>query len=108
MNNDSVIKILSNEQMDNLFNISNNLIRNTFVKLNIKDQILLTKYLFKTIIIFYIYFYNQSFYEYFIEQITMNNCQDIYGILILLLPFYDLNKSKELEYIDELIINKNE
>ena len=41
----------------------------------------------------------------FYDQITLNNHQDIFSILVLLLPFYSLTKSDILVSLDEIFIN---
>lgn len=103
MNDDVTIKILSIAEINNINVIVINIIKNNFIKLNEKHKLILQKYLFKLIIIFSIYFYNENL----VDQLNMNNNQDIFGLLILLLPYYDLNKSKDIIDLEELIINKN-
>ena len=95
------IEKLINNNIDNLKKIINNLIKNTFIKLDEKQKILLSQYLFKITILFIIYFFDEKI----IEQLTINNCQDIYSLLILFLPYYDVNKSNDLESLTQLISN---
>ena len=79
------------------------LINKNFNKLNILHKKILTKNLYKLILIFSLYYYNNNF----IAQLFMNNYQDIFSILVLLLPYYELNQSKNILTLDELFINSN-
>ena len=91
------------EEIIKLKQIINNQINIKFNKLiNIHKEILL-KYLLKVCVLAGIYFKFNNF----IEQLTENNCQDIFSLLNLLLPYYDLNKSGQLENLDFLFKNLN-
>jgi hypothetical protein len=83
--------------------IINTQINIKFKKLIIIHKEILLKYLLKVCVLVGIYFKINNF----IEQLTENNCQDIFSLLNLLLPYYDLNKSGELENLDFLFKNLN-
>ncbi len=74
-----------------------------FKKLINKHKELLVKYLLKVCLLCGIYFQ----FDNFIEKLSENNCQDIFSLLNLLLPYYDLNKSSELENLDTIFKNIN-
>ena len=95
--------VLSNNT-NNIHNIIENIIINTFIKLNKNDQQLLIKYLYKTTMLIGYYINNNDF----IDQITMNNNQDIFSFLVLLMPYYDLNKSDSLVDLSEIFSNKDD
>lgn len=86
-----------------IFNKITELIDINFIKLNILHKKILTKYLYRVILVAYLYFYNDNF----IEQLYLNNYQDIYSFMVLLLPYYELNNSKNILSLDELFINAN-
>lgn len=79
------------------------LIGKQFEKLNMMHKNILIKYLYRVVLIGYFYFYNDNF----IEQLYLNNYQDIFSFLVLLLPYYELNNSKNITSLDELFINLN-
>jgi hypothetical protein len=86
-----------------LYKTTESIIYNLFNKLNKQHQKLLIKYLFKLIMIFTVYFNDENI----VKQLCINNYQDIYSLLILLLPYYDINLSKNITSLDELFLNKN-
>ncbi len=89
---------------NDIYNIIKNVMTITFIKLKNTDLQILIKYLYKTTMLFGLFIEN----EHFIEQITMNNNQDIFSFLVLLMPFYNLHTSKNLTSFDELFLNENE
>jgi hypothetical protein len=86
-----------------IFNKITELVDNNFNKLNILHKKILCKYLYRVVLLAYFYFYNDNF----IEQLYLNNYQDIFSFLVLLLPYYELNTSKNITSLDELFINSN-
>jgi len=86
-----------------IFNKITELIDKYFEKLNILHKKILIKYLYRVVLIAYFYFYNDNF----IFQLYLNNYQDIFSFLVLLLPYYELNSSKNILSLDELFINFN-
>jgi len=98
---------MSNNEIDKdiLINIITLCINKIFIKLIDNHKQLIINNLFK-IIEYFIYKFN--FADHYVGQLSMNNYQDIYSLLILLLPFYDLNKSKDITSLDELFKNKND
>jgi len=102
MENKEYIKILKiTEQINNLKIIINAQINLRLKKLIYEDKEILVKYLLKLCILCGLYFR----FDNFIEQITMNNCQNIFSLMNLLIPYYDLNKSEELENLGILFKN---
>ena len=97
------IKLISDNEKNILYNKISNLINQTFIKLNEIDKNILIKYLFKTIMIFSVYFYNDKF----IEQLYLNKYQDIFSIMVLLMPFYNLPSSNTIVSLDEIFLNKD-
>lgn len=95
--------IITNRELNVLWDRINSLINEYFNKLILSHKKILIKYLYKLIIIFSNYYYTNNF----IEQLYLNNYQDIFSLLVLLMPFYDLNKSKEMLTLDELFLNQN-
>jgi hypothetical protein len=95
--------VLSNNTND-IYKIIENIIITTFIKLNKIEQKLLTKYLYKTTMLIGYYIKNDNF----VDQITMNDNQDIFSFLVLLMPYYDLNKSKNLIDLSEIFSNKDD
>lgn len=81
----------------------NELINTYFVKLNMSHKKILIKYLYRVVLMAYFFFYNDKF----IEQLYLNNYQDIFSFLVLLLPYYELNMSMNIISLDELFINLN-
>lgn len=86
-----------------IFNKITELIDKIFLKLNVIHKKMLCKYLYRVILIAYFYLYDDNF----IAQLYLNNYQDIFSFLVLLLPYYELNSSKNIASLDELFINKN-
>jgi len=84
-----------------IFNKITELINNNFEKLNIIHKKLLIKYLYRVILAVYYYFYDENF----INQLYLNNYQDIFSFLVLLLPYFELNSCKNIKSLDELFIN---
>ena len=84
-----------------IFNKITELINKYFEKLNIIHKKILIKYLYRVVLMVYFYFYDDNF----ISQLYLNNYQDIFSFLILLLPYYELNNSKNILSLDELFIN---
>jgi hypothetical protein len=86
-----------------IYNKIKELINKYFIKLIIIHKKILIKYLFRVVLTAYLYFYNDNF----IEQLYLNNYQDIFSFLVLLLPYYELNNSKDIISLDELFLNKD-
>lgn len=86
-----------------IFNKITELVDKNFIKLNILHKKMLSKYLYRVVLVANFYFYNDNF----IEQLYLNNYQDIFSFLVLLLPYYELNNSKNILSLDELFINSN-
>jgi hypothetical protein len=84
-----------------LYNKITELINQNFSKLNLIHKKLLIKYLYKLVILFSFYYYTDNF----IEQMFMNKYQDIFSLLVLLIPYYELNTSKNIVSLDELFLN---
>ena len=74
-----------------------------FKKLVNNHKELLIKYLLKLCLLAGLYFK----FDYYVEQLTENECQDIFGFLNLLLPYFDLTKCANLESLDVLFKNLN-
>jgi hypothetical protein len=91
--------------IQNIKRIVTDCINKIFIKLIENHKILLIDNLTK-VVNYVIYFFNIK--KNYIDQFTMNNYQDIYSLLILLIPFYDLNKSNEIQTFDELFKNEKD
>ena len=94
--------IISKKELDIIYNKIILLVDGTFVKLYTSDKKILVKYIYKTIVLFGIYYYNENF----VSQMFMNKYQDIFSILVLMMPFFDLNKAKNIQSLDELFLNE--
>lgn len=89
-----------NDSLNNIIKTNiTTLINNTFLKLNAEHKNILIKYLFKVVVMFTVYFASNNI----IKQLNMNKSQDIYSLLVLLLPYYDLNKSMHIKSLNEII-----
>lgn len=95
------IKKIGLKDINKLDNKIYELIEQNFIKLNIIHKKLLKKYLLKIVITFSFFYLNDNF----INQIYLNNYRDIFSLLVLMFPYYELNKSKTIESLDELFLN---
>lgn len=86
-----------------IYNKITELINIQFKNLNISHKNLLIKYLYRVVLAAYFYFYDDNF----INQLYLNNYQDIFSFLVLLLPYYELNNCKNIITLDELFLNSN-
>ena len=84
--------------MDDLNNAITNLIDKNFSSLIQSHKILLVKHLIDLVKSLNYYFNEKNI----VNQLQLNDCQDIYGLLIMLLPFYDLTQSNSVENLVEL------
>lgn len=85
-----------------IYKLVGNIIITTFVKLNRLDQQMLIKYLYKVTMLVGYYFKNDNF----VNQITLNNNRDIFSFLVLLMPFYKLDESKNLTDLEIIFSDK--
>jgi hypothetical protein len=84
-------------------------INSAFINLIIDHKNLIINNLLK-VVKYTIYYFNiennnSNIENYYVEQFLMNNNQDIYSLLTLLMPYYDLNKSKSIQRLDEIFTN---
>lgn len=86
-----------------LHNKIEQLINQYFKKLNTLHKKMLIKYLYQTVLFAYYYFYDENF----MEQMFMNNYQDIFSFLVLLLPYFELNMCENIISLDELFLNSD-
>jgi transcription termination factor NusB len=86
------IKKISVKESKKIQNKIKELISINFKSLNTIDKNLLQNSLYKLVIIFSLYFYNEKF----TEQLFLNNYQDIFSLLVLLMPYYSLNESNKI------------
>lgn len=88
----------------NIKNIVESLIDITFIKLNTLHKDLLKKYLFDVCILLgdYLPFDN------YVQQLKQNANRDIYSLMVLLLPYYEINKSNSIVDLGELFYNKDD
>ena len=98
---DIYVRVPKKKNTLTIFNKITELIYKNFEKLNILHKKILIKYLYRVVIASYFYFYDDNF----IDQLYLNNYQDIYSFLVLLLPYYELNTSKTIQSLDELFLN---
>ena len=89
---------------NNIHKMVTNIINNKFIKLNKTDKEILIKYLYKTVLLIGYYINNDNY----INQISMNNQQDVFSMLVLLMPFYKLEKSYILNSLSEIFNNSTE
>jgi hypothetical protein len=80
------------------------LIDSTFKKLIVKHKELLKTYLTLLCVTLYRYFSFENYYE----QIIQNNSRDIFSLLVLFLPYYNLNSSSQITDLGELFYNLDE
>ena len=87
----------------NINNTVSILVDTTFKKLITEHKELLKKYLFDLCILLgeYLPFDN------YLQQLKQNNNRDIYSLMVLLLPYYDINKSTYIVDLGELFYNKD-
>jgi hypothetical protein len=106
MSDNKTYNIITNTQKDTLKTIVGTAIDNIFKSLVSDQKVILKEYLYKTCILVSVYFYNENF----IDQLQMNNYQDIYSIMVLLLPYFELTKESisKIERLEEIIFNKDE
>jgi hypothetical protein len=90
----------ANENINNTVLI---LVDSTFKKLGTEHKELLKKYLYDLCILLGKYL---PFENYFL-QLKQNNNRDIYSLMVLLLPYYDINKSEYIVDLGELFYNKD-
>lgn len=100
---DNYVKLPKKNNTLIIFNKISELIDIYFLKLNVIHKKILVKYLYRVVLIAYFYFYDDNF----IDQLYLNNYQDIFSFLVLLLPYYELNNSKNILSLDELFLNAN-
>lgn len=74
------------------------LINKTFPRLNQLEKNIFITHTIRLIQIFSKFFHN----PHFIDQLFLNNCQDIFSLIVLLLPYYDLTKSSVITTFDEI------
>ena len=97
------VNIISAKDSSRLHDKIIELINQNFIKLNIIHKKILIKYLYITVLLFSFYFCNDKF----VEQMFMNKYQDIFSLLVLLMPYYELNTSKNIKSLDELFLNSD-
>ena len=105
MNNNNYNNVINTNILSNIKITTTYVIDNTFSTLNITERKLLTKYLIILIVITSLMFYENK--NDFFNQITLNNNRDIYSLLVLLLPFYNLDKTSSIFSLEEIFYNKN-
>lgn len=93
-----------NENIKNIKNIVSDVIDNTFKNLILSQKEHLKNHLSEVCILLG----NYLEFDNYILQLKQNNCRDIYSLLVLLLPYYDLNKSMEIVDLGELFYKKTE
>jgi hypothetical protein len=97
------IKILNPNEIMDLYLIIKYQIDNKFKKLITDNKKILVKYLLKVCVTCIFYFQLDNF----LNQFLQNNCQDIFSLMNLLLPYYELNESHNMISLDELFRNAN-
>jgi hypothetical protein len=97
------IKNISQNKIQELYDVINIKINEKFINLNTLHKNLLKKYLLYACILCAFYFQIDKL----VEQFSMNNAQDIFSILNMLLPYYELNHCVEISSLDELFLNKD-
>lgn len=93
---------LGMDKIQDLYDLISIKINERFTKLNSSHKNLLKKYLLNACVICAFYFQMKNP----IEQFEMNNGQDIFSIVNMILPYFELNKCDQIESLDELFINK--
>ena len=104
MSDNKTYNMINNIERGNLKIIISTAIDNQFKLLILEQKQILKEYLYKTCVLFGIYFYNKNF----IDQLAMNDYRDIYSIMVLLLPYYELKESNTIESLDEILFNKDD
>jgi len=86
-------------------NIINDIIKKTFINLDNKDKEILIKYLLE--LINYIPYYFDIKKKDLLNQLVLNNNQDIYSFLILLLPYFEFTYENcaKLLSLNDIFIN---
>jgi len=103
MNPNIIDNINNNINNELIKNIVNKCINSIFINLITSDKILIVNNLSELII----YIINKFNINEYLEQLKINNYQDVYSLLILLMPFYELNASKNIKTLNELFKNNN-
>jgi hypothetical protein len=99
--NEEIIKKINTQEIKSIII---KCINKIFIKLIDTHKQLLINNLLK-VICYIIYYFNID--NNYIQQLTMNNNQDIFSLLILIMPFYDINTSNNIKTLDELFKNDN-
>lgn len=94
---------MNESKIENIKNIVSKSIDNVFIKLISSHKDLLKEYLLKLCIAIS----NFMPFDNYLEQLQINNYRDIYSLLVLLLPYYELNKSKEISDLGEIFYDKD-
>jgi hypothetical protein len=77
-----------------------------FASLGTIDLELISKYLYYVILLMSEYFTITQSIDDFYKKITENNYQDIYSLLILLMPYFELNNASKINSLSEILFNK--
>lgn len=102
---------MNDNEIENLKYIVSISIDDKFKKLNTLHKNLLKEYLLKICILLAKYMpfdsNNMDFPKY-LSQLKQNNYQDIFSLLVLLLPYFELNTCHEITDLGELFYNKDD
>jgi hypothetical protein len=104
MNNAPDVEMISENDVANIKQLVPSIIKTTYPNLRIVEQELITKHLTNLVLITSLFYYTPSTY---FQQITLNNNRDIFSMLVLLMPFYELPFSAKIKSLDALFESKN-
>lgn len=99
---------MNEDEIENIKNIVSISIDEKFKKLNTKHKNLLKEYLSKTCVLLGKYMPFDSEYmtmSKYLQQLKQNDNRDIFSLLVLLLPYFELNTCHEITDLGELFYN---
>ena len=102
---------MNESEIKNIKNIVSISIDNKFNKLNTQHKNLIKDYLLEICILIRKYMPYDSKYmdsTNYLLQLKLNNYQDIFSLLVLLLPYFELNTCYEITDLGELFYNKDD
>jgi hypothetical protein len=96
---------IKQEYLDIINDKINFIVETKLIKLQSDEKKLIIDSLKKLILMISLYFFENK--NQFINQIFMNDNRDIYSMLVLLMPFFNLDNIDKINSFDDMLKNKN-
>ena len=96
---------IKREYLDIINDKINLIVETKLIKLQSNEKELIVISLKKLILMISLYFFENK--NQFINQIFMNDNRDIYSMLVLLMPFFNLDNINKINSFDDMLKNKN-